>query len=62
MFLIITTLRSKSDKLTTYEYENRTVETLIETTVFFQLIEHKQNVTVTTLSVAVTTGGRGGKY
>jgi hypothetical protein len=62
MFLIITTLRSKSDKLTTYEYENRTVETLIETTVFFQLIEHKQNVTVTTLSVAVMTGGRGGKY
>jgi hypothetical protein len=62
MFLIITTLRSKSDKLTTYEYENQTVETLIETTVFFQLIEHKQNVTVTTLSVAVMTGGRGGKY
>jgi hypothetical protein len=62
MFLIITTLRSKSDKLTTYEYENRTIETLIETTVFFQLIEHKQNVTVTTLSVAVTIGGRGGKY
>jgi hypothetical protein len=62
MFLIITTLRSKSDKLTTYEYENRTIETLIETTVFFQLIEHKQNVTVTTLSVAVMTGGRGGKY